>query len=173
MSINFGGLTSPPYLFPHGLSTTTGVHKLVIPSPSGWGLQLPHNYHFHRVSLDPVNLEATAFPDLYRPSLKLAPKLAFLSIRPPMFFRAQGLQSFHGNPLLLLHLPPVFSLLWELAVLEPLGSWLWGLMLYRVRGALCHPYSSCKNNPWGLNVRVVPQVPHRLSSDWLCQLVQW
>ena len=139
MSINFGGLTSPPYLFPHGVSTTTGFHKLVIPSPSGWGLQLPHNYLFHRASLDPVNLEATAFPDFSRLSLKLAPKLAFLSIRPPVFFRAQGLQSFHSNPLLLPHLLPVFSLLWELAVLEPLGSWLWGLMLYRVRGGSLLP----------------------------------
>ena len=162
------GPDKPPFLSSYRLLSLTGLHRLVIPSPFGVGDPSPPYSPSYRASLDPVNLEATAFPDLSRSSLKLALKLAFLSIRPPAFFRAQGLQSFPGSSLLLLQPPLVLSLCWEWAVPEPLGSRLWGLVLYRVGGGplLIHVHP-IKNNPLRLNAGVVPQVPNRLGSDWL------
>ena len=114
-----------PYLSSYGSSILTGLHRLVIPSPFGVGDPSPPYSLSHRASLDPVNLEATAFPDLSGSPLKLALKLAFLPIRPPAFFRAQGLQSFLGRSLLLLHPPP--------RLLSLLGTgcsgtaWVWAL----------------------------------------------
>ena len=114
-----------PHLSSHRLIFFTSFHRLVIPSPFGVGDPSPPYSLSHRASLDPVNLEAPALLDLSSLSLKSALKLAFLSIRPPAFFRAQGLQSFLGHPSLLLHPPP--CLLSLLGTDCSRTAWVWAL----------------------------------------------
>ena len=108
LSINSGSLTSSPTCPPTGHPSSPASTGWLYLRLLAWGIHHPPTLLFHGASLDPVYLEAPAFPDLSGVSFKSALKLAFLSIRPPAFFRAQGLQSFLGRSYSTL--PPVFSL---------------------------------------------------------------